>query len=191
MTPNFGCCFIQSLDDALLCYSFYIPFFLTLSICIAGMATFRLSIFLSTAGCQIVYRSHIIGHSCNYCPYYFQWNMHFGEANDANEATPPWIQDLSFDIELVSFREANLKITTSKMGQISMSMDANGISVKFGVTNQWKWTWANHGQSAAAADAGGEGAWTSSAGIHRRWRLECDGFFDKFIETSSCSNMIF
>lgn len=83
--------------------------------------------------------------------------MHFGEANDANEATPPWIQDLSFDIELVSFREANLKITTSKMGQISMSMDANGISVKFGVTNQWKSTWANHGQSAAAADAGGEG----------------------------------
>lgn len=72
--------------------------------------------------------------------------MHFGEANDANEATPPWIQDLSFDIELVSFREANLKITTSKMGQISMSMDANGISVKSGVINQWKWTWANHGQ---------------------------------------------
>lgn len=40
------------------------------------------------------------------------------------------------------------------MGQISMSMDANG---KFGVIDPWKWTWANHGQSAATADAGGEG----------------------------------
>lgn len=104
LTPKFGCCFIQSLDDALLYYSFYVPFYLTLSICIAGMATFRLSIFCLRQDVKLC-----IVHSCNYCPYYFQWNMHFGEANDANEATPPWIQDLSFDIELVSFREANLK----------------------------------------------------------------------------------
>ena len=88
MTPNFGSCFIQSLDDAILYYSFYIPLYLTLSMCVTGVTTLRLSIFIygRMSNCVSFPYNRQSG---NYFQFQFQSNTHFGQANDANESSTP------------------------------------------------------------------------------------------------------